>query len=705
MSLNSLLAYSGALFGGGLAVGALVFKSRATLATWLFAAGMLLLAAESVCEGIGLDAGAPQGVIYWHSTALLMKSCLVGVWFCFSVTYSRGNYGEFFRKWRFLILAGSSLPVMLAFWFHEGLFQLRGYDEPDGGWWLSFGSAGKTLNGLLLIGGVLILMNLERTFRAAVGTARWHIKFPVLGVAVIFGASVYTRSQVLLFSGHDISLIGIESGALILGCILIVRGYFRSGFKDLDLYPSRAVLQTSLTVLLVGGYLLAVGALAQIAGRLGGVGSFRFGALIALIGVVSLAVVLLSDRARQKVQQFVSRNFKRPQHDFRRVWAQLTEATTGARDELSLCKAASTLLSETFGALSVSIWLVDEQNGIFLPEASTLGRTSDTDQARPDWLSIRANPALLDRLRRSVDLDAVKEEWVKPLSSLCSAKFRKGGHRICLPLRTHDNCLGVAFLADRVNGAPYSSEELNLLDCIGDQIGATLLGLRLTAEIMARKELAALQQVTTFFVHDLKNAASTLSLMLTNLPVHFADPAFREDAIRGIRSTVDRINQLVSRAGSLRPQRDLAFTQFDLNSIVIESIRNLNGSRDIQWVRKLEPLPTVTADKEQLQSVIDNLLLNACDATGDGGRVVVETGYQDDWASLVVADNGCGMSARFVGESLFRPFQTTKKKGLGIGMFQSKIIVEAHHGRMSVTSEPGVGTTFRVLLPLKVCPQ
>ncbi len=274
---------------------------------------------------------------------------------------------------------------------------------------------------------------------------------------------------------------------------------------------------------------------------------------------------------------------------------------------------------------------------------------------------------------------------------------------MCLPLRTHDNCLGVAILADRVNGVSYSSEEVNLLECIGDQIGARLLGLRLIAEITARKEMAALQQVTAFFVHDLKNAASTLSLMLTNLPVHFADPAFREDAMRGIRSTVDRINQLVSRAGSLRQQRDLAPSQFDLNSIVAETIGSLNGSHDVTWVKKPEPLPRVTADKEQLQSVINNLLLNACDAIGPGGRVTVETSCQDDWASLVVADNGCGMSVRFMSESLFRPFQTTKKKGLGIGMFQAKIIVEAHHGKISVTSEPGVGTTFRVLIPLTLC--
>jgi signal transduction histidine kinase len=58
------------------------------------------------------------------------------------------------------------------------------------------------------------------------------------------------------------------------------------------------------------------------------------------------------------------------------------------------------------------------------------------------------------------------------------------------------------------------------------------------------------------------------------------------------------------------------------------------------------------------------------------------------------------MSPAFLKGSLFRPFQTTKKKGLGIGMFQSKMIVEAHRGKIRVESEPGAGTTFRVMLPL-----
>ena len=124
-----------------------------------------------------------------------------------------------------------------------------------------------------------------------------------------------------------------------------------------------------------------------------------------------------------------------------------------------------------------------------------------------------------------------------------------------------------------------------------------------------------------------------------------------------------------------------------------------------KWVKDFQPVPEFSADREQLQSVVMNLLLNAADAVGRNGLVRMETSQRDGWAQFVVADNGCGMSREFVQESLFRPFRTTKKEGLGIGMFQSRMIIEAHHGRISVESEPGTGTTFRVLLPLKSWPR
>ena len=106
-------------------------------------------------------------------------------------------------------------------------------------------------------------------------------------------------------------------------------------------------------------------------------------------------------------------------------------------------------------------------------------------------------------------------------------------------------------------------------------------------------------------------------------------------------------------------------------------------------------------DPEQMLKVVTNLVLNATEAVAGRGQVRVETNPRDGWTVLAVADNGCGMSAEFINRSLFRPFQTTKKSGLGIGMFQSRMIVEAHGGRIEVESEVGKGTVFRVWLPLQ----
>jgi putative PEP-CTERM system histidine kinase len=357
------------------------------------------------------------------------------------------------------------------------------------------------------------------------------------------------------------------------------------------------------------------------------------------------------------------------------------------------------LISETFNVLSVTIWLFDEQQQRLLFAASTLQSESD---AIPDLAGPNLNRRNLGKLSQPFDLEKAKDDWAEALRQMSSTQFRKGGNRICVPLAAGDHCIGLAILADRVGGIAYTIEELDLLRCIGDQVAVSLLNLRLTGEIMRGKELEAFQAVSAFFVHDLKNAASTLSLMLQNLPVHFDDPGFRKDALRGIGETVNRINQLVGRVGILRHKLELNPVEFDFNQLVTEALESLNDIGGVEVVKELHPLPSLRADREQLQSVVTNLLLNARDAVGAKGQVTVRTDHLDGWAALLVGDNGCGMSPGFLKDSLFRPFQTTKKKGLGIGMFQSKMIVEAHRGNIQVKSELGVGTTFRIMLPLKL---
>jgi signal transduction histidine kinase len=189
--------------------------------------------------------------------------------------------------------------------------------------------------------------------------------------------------------------------------------------------------------------------------------------------------------------------------------------------------------------------------------------------------------------------------------------------------------------------------------------------------------------------------------MLKNLPVHFDDPAFREDALRGISKTVAHINSLIGRLSLLRHELQIKPVESDLNDVVSKSIAGWEEAAEVQLIKKLHPLPKTFFDPDQMIKVVTNLVLNAREAVARNGEVRIETSQNNGCVILAVADNGCGMNPDFLNRSLFRPFQTTKKNGLGIGMFQSKMIIEAHGGRIEVESEAGKGTTFRIILPLQ----
>jgi putative PEP-CTERM system histidine kinase len=696
VSLNTVLALGAGMFSAGLAAAAVCRKQR-SVASWCFSLGMLIFALESLFGAIGNDSPLPQKAAFWETLSLIAKSFLPGVWLIFSLTYSRANYRDFLVRSRWLVIGAFLIPLLSLAALYSSFFYVVVYEPPAHGWELRFNEPAKILNVLILISTVLILANIERTFRAAVGTMRWRIKFLVLGLGVVFGASIYTRSQALLFSDYSPSQLAVETAALLIGCTLIAVAYVRSGLGEIDVYPSRSVLRTSVTVLLTSVYLFVIGVLAQIIAHFGGAASFPIAAFVVLLGMATLAVLLLSDRARQSVQLFVSRHFKRPQYDFRQIWARFTRSLSVALDETALGTIASRLISETFGALSVSTWLLDQQRERLVRTSST----SDRDQGHNDVNGSILAKELDSELSRPFDLGRAKEKWARDLMAKSAGQFRSGGSPICVPLVGGEHWLGAIVLADRVRGLGYSPEEIDLLKCIGDQVAASLLNLRLAEEIMGKKELEAFQTMSAFLIHDLKNAASTLGLMLENLPAHFDNPAFREDAFRGIGSAADRINRLISRMNALRHELRLKPAELDLNLVVTETLANLNGALGTKLVTKFDRIPRIVADREQLQSVFTNLVLNARDAVGANGRIMVETAQQGEWVAFSVSDNGCGMTEQFIKNSLFRPFRSTKKEGLGIGMFQSKTIVEAHRGRIHVESELGVGTKFRVILPLK----
>lgn len=693
-----MLAFASAIFCGILAL-IVAWNERRSLAHWAFVLGMVALAVEDVCFALTADAASPQEMVAWQNWRLIAMSFLPGVWLIFSLTYARGNYSEFLKRWRWFLAAAFVLPIGLAIVFGDDLIVKVGQTE-TGHWMFGLGIPGTVLNLFFLLGAVLVLMNLERTYRAAVGTMLWRIKFMILGLGVIFAVQAYVSSQVLLFHALNLSLETVSATAILLGGALILRSLFRAGHFNTDVYPSQSALHSSLTVLLAGAYLLIVGVFAKVVVFLGGDASFTLKAFVLLVALVVLAVLLLSDRVRLHTRRFVSRHFQRPLYDYRSVWRRFTEETASCVKPAELCQAVVKLVTDIFQALSVTIWLVDDKRENFMFATSTFLSESKANDLKPQSAEAMEVMGALEKHPDPLDLDDSNEAWTAVLKRCHPDEFRKGGNRVCVPMMSGGEVLGLIILGDRVGGVSFSWQDFDLLRCVADQAAASLLNAQLSQRLLQAKEMEAFQTMSAFFVHDLKNTTSTLNLMLENLPVHFNDPEFRADALRGIAKTVAHINRLIGRLSLLRHELQIKPVESDLNEVVAKALAGWEEAAGVSLIKNLGPLPKISLDQEQLVKVVTNLVLNAREAVLPAGEVRIETAQHNGWVILTVSDNGCGMAPEFLSRSLFRPFQTTKKNGLGIGLFQSKMIVEAHKGKVQVESQPGKGTTFRIILPL-----
>ena len=698
MSLPYLISLASAACCAALALYGLT-QARRAAADWAFAAGMAMLALERLCGGLSLDANTFGVVEQWQQRRFVALALLPGPWLLFSLTYARGNADVFLKKWRYALAGAFILPLGISLAFREDLLDLA---RTGGGqmWMLRLGLAGMAAHILVVIACVLVLMNLERTFRASVGTMRWRIKFMLLGVGVFIVVRIYTCSQALLYRGIDSRLESVDSIGALVAMLVIARSFWRSGRFNADVYPSQVVLEGSLTVLLAGIYLLVVGVLAKLATYLGGDTGFALKALFLLLALVLLAVMLQSDRVRLLVRQLVNRYFQRPIYDYRAVWRNFSEGTASCVDQTELCRTVVKLTADVFQALSVTIWLVNEKKDSLNLAASTSLSEARAGECAPEETEARAVIAYFEHHLDPIDIESATDAWSAALRRWHPSQFPNGGNRVCVPMVRQGRIVGVMMVGDRVNGIAFPLQDLDMLKCVADHATASLLNVQLSERVLQAKEHEAFQTMAAFFVHDLKNAASTLNLMLKNLPVHFKDPAFMEDALRGISKTAAHINRLIGRLGLLRHELKIQPEESDLNEVVARALATLEGAAGSKLMRELPPLPKIPLDREQFLKVVTNLILNATEAAPSNGAVRIATGEINGWVVLTVADRGCGMSAEFLKHSLFRPFQTTKKNGLGIGMFQSKMIVEAHGGRIAVASEPGKGTTFEVFLPM-----
>jgi len=218
--------------------------------------------------------------------------------------------------------------------------------------------------------------------------------------------------------------------------------------------------------------------------------------------------------------------------------------------------------------------------------------------------------------------------------------------------------------------------------------------------------IESLNILGSILVHDMKNLSFRLRSLSGNIGAHYSDPAFRDSLVRTLDDTTAQMDRMVKR---FREQKDMVIVKIrtDLNAIVHSAL--LKGRRDGARLRIHEQygnLPTVWADAMLIESAMLSIVENARDAMPRGGLLAVRTGViRSDGnvppqAVVEIADTGPGMSQEFISKDLFAPFVTTKPRGLGLGLYTCRQIVQMHDGEIKVRSEVGKGTVFSISLPI-----
>jgi putative PEP-CTERM system histidine kinase len=415
-----------------------------------------------------------------------------------------------------------------------------------------------------------------------------------------------------------------------------------------------------------------------------------FDTILIVLGAFALGIVipllLFSERFRRKVV-FINKQF----YNYREAWLKFTARLSSCKSKTDVYHVILTTYIEVFGLVSASLFLHDEQRKRYVHGANLM--------MPPGEAVLCASPELISYFRnRNRVFNSSDGEYIPTAEE--AAFVNAIGAKFLVPLMNNGAVEGIVAFNKKNSGEQYVYEDYDLMKILGKQAALALSNFRLSHELIEARELAVIAKMSSFVVHDVKNHLSTLSMIIENADEHIANPDFQKDMLNSIQKSIGRMQRLVQRLRS-SPWKDTVNTSVvDISALTRGCVNELLvGNRDVEIEYYGEPV-MAEANAEELNKVIFNLLLNALDACANNAAIKASSSTDGIRAYLRIEDNGCGISEEFIRDHLFKPFRSTKRVGLGIGLYQCKQIVEAHGGTISVESEIGKGTAFILSLPL-----
>lgn len=541
--------------------------------------------------------------------------------------------------------------------------------------------------GIAVLGIVLV----EQLYRNKPLNERWAIKFACLGIGGMFAYDFYLYSNTMLFHQVDPDIWAARGVINALTVPLIAVSMGRSASWSSEMALSRRVMFHSAALFGSAIYLLAMGSagyyLRFVGGSWGTVMqvAFLFGALILLV------VILFSGTFRAWLKVFISKHFYSYNYDYREEWLRFTRTLSEHGPGLGVrtIQAVGELVESPGGVL-----FLRAESGAFEPEsywhvpARTVAEPADSafcqfleaKQWVVDLQEYDDNPAMYAHLAMPGWLGEFQRRW------------------LVVPLIMQGKLFGFILLTQPRSRVALNWEVIDLLKIAGNQAASYLAQQEAATALMVARQFESFNRMSTFVVHDLKNLVSQLSLLIPNAEKHRNNPEFQRDMLDTVKHSVQKMTlllQRLSRSESPEHMAPLAVDQVLRQAVALKAAFEPHPVLDIA-----EAGLKVLADRERLERVLGHLIQNAIEATPKDGKVTVALRREDATALITITDTGEGMSEEFIRERLFKPFETTKSAGMGIGVFESREYIGELGGKLDVVSVPGEGTTFHVILPL-----
>jgi putative PEP-CTERM system histidine kinase len=684
-SLHGAVLALAALSALALAVGVAVGGSR-PVTKWSFVLGMVGLAVEAAA-GFALVTLTEQvdDRLFWLRFREVAALGLVIPWGVFVVSLFVPAAGRWPLALRLglgaggLVIAGAAAAVAT-----RPAFKLVDIAAPF--YAAQLDRVGQLSTTIQLLLTVALLGGLDTYLRGSRHEDRWRMKYLVVGLGGIFLVRFFLLSQMLLFQ----VLLGIylttAAATLVFGNLAIGASLARTRLLRSEVTVSRDLVYRSLVVVALGGYLLVVGVLGWLLNYLGIPEELLWGSVLVFVSALAVGAVLLSENVRWRLKRFVARHFYRTKYDYREQWLRFTQRLGSLVSLEQLGPVLVSGVTEAAGAARGALYLADARDGRY-----HLAGSVELEGIPPTLDAESPIPAQLARESAPVALAGALGE-TPPGAFL-------GEGAVAVPLRWAGELVGLMLVGPERAGNAYSREDLEFFMTVGEQAAGVIVTARLSETLAQAREFEAFHRLTSFVIHDLKNAVSALSMLSQNAMQHFDDPEFQKDALKTLSRTVDRMKALLARLSAAPDAGRMRSEPVDLSALALEATRPLDGGR-VSLVKEFAPVAPVPGDGEALLRVIQNLVTNAMEAVRVSGTVTVRSYEEGGQVVCEVTDTGCGMSPEFIQKSLFAPFRSTKSGGWGIGLYQAKGIVDAHGGTIEVTSREGAGSTFRLRLPL-----